>query len=156
MGENSEINLMFSLVCVCVCVCVCARARTRASVCVQVTYFLPACLYNSFFTPKWQDMFHYGSFHFSYFSPRLDVLLICIFMDLFQENLLSYLQHIFFRFIAWFIRWLPVSYIHTFSTMNFFFRATPWHMEIPRLGVESELELPAYATATATATLDWS
>ena len=24
-----------------------------------------------------------------------------------------------------------------------------WHMEIPRLGVELELELPAYATATA-------
>ena len=26
----------------------------------------------------------------------------------------------------------------------------PWHMEVPRLGVESELQLPAYATATAT------
>ena len=26
------------------------------------------------------------------------------------------------------------------------------HMEVPRLGVESELKLPAYATATATAT----
>jgi len=26
----------------------------------------------------------------------------------------------------------------------------PWHMEIPRLGVESELQLPACATATAT------
>ena len=26
----------------------------------------------------------------------------------------------------------------------------PWHMELPRLGVESELQLPAYATATAT------
>ena len=26
----------------------------------------------------------------------------------------------------------------------------PWHMEVPRLGVESELHLPAYATATAT------
>ena len=25
----------------------------------------------------------------------------------------------------------------------------PWHMEIPRLGVESELQLLAYATATA-------
>ena len=24
-----------------------------------------------------------------------------------------------------------------------------WHMEVPRLGVESELELPAYATAIA-------
>ena len=25
-----------------------------------------------------------------------------------------------------------------------------WHMEVPRLGVQSELQLPAYATATAT------
>ena len=25
----------------------------------------------------------------------------------------------------------------------------PWHMEVPRLGVQSELQLPAYATATA-------
>ena len=25
----------------------------------------------------------------------------------------------------------------------------PWHMEVPRLGVESELQLPAYAAATA-------
>ena len=31
------------------------------------------------------------------------------------------------------------------------FRATPmWHMEVPRLGVVSELQLPAYATVTAT------
>ena len=26
----------------------------------------------------------------------------------------------------------------------------PWHMEVPRLGVKSELQLPAYTTATAT------
>ena len=26
----------------------------------------------------------------------------------------------------------------------------PWHMEVPRLGVELELQLPAFATATAT------
>ena len=26
----------------------------------------------------------------------------------------------------------------------------PWHMEVPRLGVELELQLPAYTTATAT------
>ena len=30
------------------------------------------------------------------------------------------------------------------------------HMEVPRLGVESELQLPAYTTATATATPDLS
>jgi len=31
-----------------------------------------------------------------------------------------------------------------------FFRVHPWHMEVPRLGVKSELQLPAYTTATAT------
>ena len=30
----------------------------------------------------------------------------------------------------------------------------PQHMEVPTLGVKSELQLPAYATATATATQD--
>ena len=25
-----------------------------------------------------------------------------------------------------------------------------WHMEVPKLGIESELQLPAYATAIAT------
>ena len=31
-----------------------------------------------------------------------------------------------------------------------FERPPPWHMEVPSLGVESELQLLAYATATAT------
>ena len=31
-----------------------------------------------------------------------------------------------------------------------------WHMEVPRLGVELELQLPAYATAIATETQDLS
>uniref|UniRef100_A0A8D0JVQ3 Uncharacterized protein n=1 Tax=Sus scrofa TaxID=9823 RepID=A0A8D0JVQ3_PIG len=32
----------------------------------------------------------------------------------------------------------------------FLFRATPWHMEVPRLGVKLELQLLAYTTPTAT------
>ena len=36
----------------------------------------------------------------------------------------------------------------TFSSF-FLFRATPEHAEVPRLGVKSELQLPAYTTATA-------
>ena len=41
------------------------------------------------------------------------------------------------------------------STFLFFFLASvflgphPWHMEVPGLGVESELQLPAYTTVTA-------
>ena len=44
--------------------------------------------------------------------------------------------------------WL-LSYLF-FITIFFFFRAVPIAYEIPRLGVESELQLPTYATATAT------
>ena len=32
----------------------------------------------------------------------------------------------------------------------FFLGPYPWHMEVPRLGVELELQLPTYSTATAT------
>ena len=37
-----------------------------------------------------------------------------------------------------------------FLLFFFFFRATIWHMEVSRLGVKLELQLPAYATATIT------
>ena len=46
-----------------------------------------------------------------------------------------------YRFISFFL-----------SFFFFFLGLPPRHMEVPRLGVESELQLPAYATATATAT----
>ena len=36
----------------------------------------------------------------------------------------------------------------------FFLRSHWWHMEVPRLGVKLELQLPAYTTATATQ--DWT
>ena len=41
----------------------------------------------------------------------------------------------------------------SFFFFFYLFRATPWHMEIPRLGVNLELQLPAYTTATATQVL---
>ena len=40
---------------------------------------------------------------------------------------------------------LPVQFLF-FSFV--FLGPHPWHMEIPRLGVGSELQLPAYTTAT--------
>ena len=43
--------------------------------------------------------------------------------------------------------WYPVNN----NNDNFFFGPHPWHLEVPRLGVESQLQLPAYATATVTA-----
>ena len=36
------------------------------------------------------------------------------------------------------------------SGFFFLFRAHLWHMEVSGLGVESELQLPAYTIATAT------
>ena len=41
------------------------------------------------------------------------------------------------------------SFLFIFIFYFLLFRAAPWHMEDPRLGVKSELQLPAYATATA-------
>ena len=35
-----------------------------------------------------------------------------------------------------------------FFFLFFFLGLHPRHMEVPRLGIESELQLPAYATAT--------
>ena len=37
-----------------------------------------------------------------------------------------------------------------FCILFFFLGLQIWHMEVPRLGVQSELQLLAYATATAT------
>ena len=45
-----------------------------------------------------------------------------------------------------------IGYLHIFSLFFFFFVLLglhPWHMEVPRLGFELELQLPAYTTATA-------
>ena len=45
---------------------------------------------------------------------------------------------------------LPLLFYSSFHYEFFFFLALhPRHMEVPRLGVQSELQLPAYATATA-------
>jgi len=57
----------------------------------------------------------------------LAVVLICIYLIISNVELFFF----FFFFLA--ISW-----------------AAPWHMEVPRLGVQSELLLPAYARAAAT------
>ena len=41
------------------------------------------------------------------------------------------------------------SFFLFMSALLLFLGPHPWHMEVPRLGVKSELQLPAYATATA-------
>ena len=42
--------------------------------------------------------------------------------------------------------------IITMTVVILLFRAAPWHIAVPRLGVELELQLLAYITATATQT----
>ena len=49
---------------------------------------------------------------------------------------------------------LRVVILFFFFNLKKFLWPHPWHMEVPMLGVEWELQLPAYATATATATPD--
>ena len=49
-----------------------------------------------------------------------------------------------------FMRKSSLTFSIYFFFLFFFLRAAPWPMEIPRLGVKSELQLPAYTTATAT------
>ena len=63
----------------------------------------------------------------------------CIFRTCFKNRYSSPKYLLFFYFILGF-----------FSFSFFFLGLHPWHMEVPRQGVESELRLPAYATASAT------
>ena len=48
------------------------------------------------------------------------------------------------------VSWFYFIYLFIFLGLH------PWHMEVPRLGIELELQLPAYTTSTATATPDLS
>ena len=57
-------------------------------------------------------------------------------------------KHIFPPYQENFIIFL---FIYLFVCLFIYFLGLhPWHMEVPRLGVDSELQLPIYITATAT------
>ena len=46
----------------------------------------------------------------------------------------------------------PFAFVYVFvivAVVVVFFGLQLWHMEVPRLGLQSKLQLPAYATATA-------
>ena len=47
-----------------------------------------------------------------------------------------------------------ILHVHLFFLKIFFFGVHLQHMEVPRLKVESEMQLPAYTTATSMS--DWS
>ena len=44
---------------------------------------------------------------------------------------------------------IHLVYVESYIIFFFFLGLHLWYMEVPRLGVESKLQLPAYATATA-------
>ena len=68
------------------------------------------------------------------FVFKQDLSFLCIFFCIYQ--------YVFFlsNFIEWFF------FFFFFCLLG----PHPWHMEVPRSGVESELQLPAYTTATVT------
>ena len=67
--------------------------------------------------------------------------------------ILFYFILLYFTILFYFIYFTILSYFILFYFILFYFilflEPHRRHMEIPRLGVKSELELPAYTTATA-------
>ena len=57
---------------------------------------------------------------------------------------MNHLLHYAALILFWIVDFLSFSFFFCFSGPYL------WHMQVPRLGVESELQLPATATATAT------
>ena len=80
-----------------------------------------------------------------------DTSLLCCHFSSFQEHQTSpYLYHVVIMETS--EAQELVSLIFSFSFFFFFFVILglhPWNMEVPKIGVESELQLPAYTTATA-------
>ena len=74
---------------------------------------------------------------------------LCLVSDT-QAHVFSPSHFIVFYFVA-FVFSSPFLFLTSlFFCLFYLFRAVPRHMEVPSLGVESELQLPAYATVTAT------
>ena len=99
--------------------------------------FLQFLLYSEVTQPLCAYVYIYMYTHsfFSYYlpscsNPRDWLQFLCAV----QQDLIT---HPFF-FLIFFFVFLP------------FLGLLPWHMEVPRLGVQSELQPPAYATGTAT------
>ena len=56
-----------------------------------------------------------------------------------------YFRHISFMFNCYFY----LYFVYLFTYLFCFLGPHPWHKEVPKLGVKSEPQLPAYATAIA-------
>ena len=84
-------------------------------------------------------------------------------MQLQEAPILPYKQNCPSSLSEWVVL-LSGKGLGSFFSFSFFFFFFFWHFlllhlqhgEVPRLGVQSDLQLPAYATATATATQDLS
>ena len=72
---------------------------------------------------------------------------LCAYVQLYIPNWLDLVGCSFFFFFFLSFNFLTyILFIYLFCLLGLH----PWHMEVPRLGVISELQLPAYAAATAT------
>ena len=60
----------------------------------------------------------------------------------------SSLKQCLWKFQPQLINCFPISFPSSFFFLSFFLGLHMWHMEVPRLGVKSEIQLPAYTTAT--------
>ena len=84
-----------------------------------------------------------------------DLFIICIVLPFPECDIVGVIQHVAFS------DWpLLLSNMHVFSLLGYFFffffcflGPHPQHMEVPRLEVQSELQLLAYSTAIATSNL---
>ena len=96
------------------------------------------CCANFYCTTKWLFFF----FFFFFLFPMLGFcLFLCLFPFYFKPG------HFFFCFIKKIF--FPLKKLLFFFFFFFFLGPHLWYMEVPRLGVESELQLPATATVTA-------
>ena len=84
-------------------------------------------------------MFHLGLGHLSVSWSHFS----CIHTSVISEYKFA-LQAINCIFQSWGFPFHLFMYLCIFK----FLGPNPWHMEVPRLGVKSELQLPAYAKAT--------
>ena len=77
---------------------------------------------------------------------------INMFLILKRDCFLKAYQHTVRNYSSEDILCIATKNIFLSSSRTFFFFLGPYlqHMEVPRLGVKSELQLPAYTTVTAT------
>ena len=107
--------------------------------CITYIWFsvVSFCLFQNFIYPALWCVCYFG---FCFFASYLWISSCYVKLD-----------YIFFA-VRYSIVWIQSTFMFVFCFVLFFVFLQPslWHMEVSRLGVRSELQLPAYTTATTT------